>query len=479
MNCIPLKVTMLGHACQLIESEHVSILCDPHLGEGFSSGLFSYFPNRRLNSEKLPMPDIIYISHRHRDHYDLPSLFRLDKSLPVICADDIEIIYGLGKLGFIDINPIVDWEEIRIKELTLIFTPSLYRVPEHGLLVLSEDAVIWNMVDTLVDYEMLLTLDSRIGKRPVDLLFWPYQPLVETDASANRPFAVPISRFSKKVEVIKHLQPKIVVPYSDGQFGIGPGAWLNKYKFPITYENSVAVIKSVSPDSSIESPDPGKTIEISKTNWDASQTVSYVAMGPSPSRDKFFDTTQPIPDLFDIELPDNLLFTSSFELLEIKIRKAWLDLQANQLLRPYMNSAQEWNATYRVVLIHNKTIFTINLSPATNSDVKNDLHSQSHANYLQVRLHAGVLQALFEARIHFVSALLSGFFRSNEVVYRVTQEGVQIPAILRDGSKEKPGQTDVLLCPVKILNYILATDSDLAQKVLDHEIQESLCQSNQ
>ena len=66
-----MRITGLGHAGMFIETAGGSILCDP---VGRSPTFFgSWFPfpdNRGLDWERFGKADFLYISHRHRDHFD-------------------------------------------------------------------------------------------------------------------------------------------------------------------------------------------------------------------------------------------------------------------------------------------------------------------------------------------------------------------------------------------------------------------------
>jgi len=476
-----IQVTFIGHACVIIEISGIRILCDPHLHPTFSSGLFTYFPARDVDIAELPNPDLIFISHRHRDHYNLASLALLDRSVPVICAADLEILYGLEKLGFKDINPITDWEEISLENVTLVFTPSLYRVPEHGLLALGESGAVWNMVDTMIDHAEAIRCKRRIGARKLDLLLWPYQPLMETHAPTNRLISFPVNHFRRQLEVVRVLQPKAVVPYSDGQFGVGGTAWLNHFKFPVSSGNGAAAARWVAPDCEIFEPHPGGIISIDQGTIAKRGSAPFVKAIASSPADRQFDTTQQVPPLSNHNLPGDLKLTWSIEELTQRILKAWRKIGGDKSLQPYLQASARWRVTYRILLVTEEVNHSVELSFQCGKESESRAHGRrtTEDNYAQVRVLAGVLQAIFEARLHFVAAFLSGLLRSSEMVYRVTKNGVETPLILRDGTKEEPEHADTILCPVTLLNHLVGSQASIARSVVDREIERSLADHEQ
>lgn len=73
------RLTWLGHATVLVELGGAVVLTDPLLRRRVAH-LLRYAPDPRTP----PRVDVVLISHLHRDHLDLPSLARLDPSVPVV-----------------------------------------------------------------------------------------------------------------------------------------------------------------------------------------------------------------------------------------------------------------------------------------------------------------------------------------------------------------------------------------------------------
>ena len=77
-----MRATLVGHACWLIETTAGAILTDPVLFDPFEEGTVTSCPHREVAVDRLPNLSAIFISHRHLDHFDLPSLAALDRGLP-------------------------------------------------------------------------------------------------------------------------------------------------------------------------------------------------------------------------------------------------------------------------------------------------------------------------------------------------------------------------------------------------------------
>jgi len=88
-----LHIAWLGHTTCLLKIDGFTILTDPVFSEraGLNVGPLTLGVKRlvapALRPAELPKPDLILLSHAHMDHFDIPSLRRLeDPTTPVITA---------------------------------------------------------------------------------------------------------------------------------------------------------------------------------------------------------------------------------------------------------------------------------------------------------------------------------------------------------------------------------------------------------
>ncbi len=86
-------VTHLGWQSWLLHTADGALLIDPLLGDSVGRGFPPYrqtlpsWPPRRLDLAAFPPLSAVVITHEHEDHLDLPSLARVDRSVPVWLSD--------------------------------------------------------------------------------------------------------------------------------------------------------------------------------------------------------------------------------------------------------------------------------------------------------------------------------------------------------------------------------------------------------
>ncbi len=128
-----MRITGLGHAGMFIETAGGSILCDPVIGPTFFGSWFPFPDNRGLDWERFGRPDFLYVSHRHRDHFD-PALMRryvprdITVLLPEYPTDDLET--DLRGLGYDNIVYTQAGVPMEFGPLKLMVTP--LRAPSDG-----------------------------------------------------------------------------------------------------------------------------------------------------------------------------------------------------------------------------------------------------------------------------------------------------------------------------------------------------------
>ncbi|HEY5871136.1 MAG TPA: MBL fold metallo-hydrolase, partial [Candidatus Tectomicrobia bacterium] len=171
-----MRATLIGHACWLVETTAGCILLDPVLGDPFEEGTVTSCPQRAVRLEQLPALQGIVVSHRHLDHFDLPSLAVLDRGVPVFCPADPFLLYGLQRLGFRDIRRLAPFVTQQLGGLRLLPTPSLNRdVLEYGLVVQDETATVFNQVDTFLAADTLQRLHREVGQLDIHLAMYASQ----------------------------------------------------------------------------------------------------------------------------------------------------------------------------------------------------------------------------------------------------------------------------------------------------------------
>lgn len=121
-------VTWIGHSSFLLQAEKKNILFDPVYSE--TVGPVSWLSPRRvvppgITLEQTPKIDVIFLSHDHFDHMDLPSLnYFASRDNPVVVAGrgSKEILQEAGFSKIIELNW---WDEIELeKDFKATFVPA-------------------------------------------------------------------------------------------------------------------------------------------------------------------------------------------------------------------------------------------------------------------------------------------------------------------------------------------------------------------
>jgi len=75
-----MKITYITHACLLIEVGKIKIITDPWLVGPSWGGTLWHFPMHNFTPKKLPVPDFIFFSHGHDDHFHEDTIKTFPKS---------------------------------------------------------------------------------------------------------------------------------------------------------------------------------------------------------------------------------------------------------------------------------------------------------------------------------------------------------------------------------------------------------------
>src|SRR5574337_1467902 len=80
--------TFLGHQGWMISSGETRILIDPILGNEFGHGgnVGIPYPPKKLIPSSVPPITAVLISHEHEDHFNIPSLKRIDRAVPILLS---------------------------------------------------------------------------------------------------------------------------------------------------------------------------------------------------------------------------------------------------------------------------------------------------------------------------------------------------------------------------------------------------------
>jgi hypothetical protein len=292
-----MRATLIGHACWLFETTAGCFLMDPVLFDPFEEGTVTSCPRRAVRLEQLPALQGIIVSHRHLDHFDLPSLAVLDRRVPVFCPDDAFLLYGLQRLGFGDIRRLAPFVALQLGGLRLLPTPSLNQdVLEYGLVVQDETGTIFNQVDTFLAAETLQHLRREVVQLDVHLAMYASQHFNLFESKrANTAVLHGIN-----LHTASRLAAGCVVPAAAGFRFSDDLVWLNRHVFPISPARFVQDLRLISPTLRIVEVNPGDTLAVASGQVDVHrQAVAYVTMLEDDTHRIAYDATAPIPALED------------------------------------------------------------------------------------------------------------------------------------------------------------------------------------
>ena len=274
------------------------ILMDPVLRDPFESGMVVSCPKRAIDLDRLGSIDVVVVSHRHPDHFDLPSLDLLSRDCQVVCANDPLLLHGLRALGFEHVTPMEPHSAMPSTQVELFPTRSENAsVRECGMVISDGSAIFWNQVDTELAPDTIAEVQRRYGR--VDLLFAMY-------ASQNFDFfdslesEFPHETHRRNLDSALSIAPRLLVPASAGFCFAGDHAWLNPFLFPVSRERFTEDLRSLDSAISVALLDPGDQVVLSGGDPRVARAASPIATTLDASTSAIrFDPTASIPPLRD------------------------------------------------------------------------------------------------------------------------------------------------------------------------------------
>jgi UDP-MurNAc hydroxylase len=139
---VPMRFTVIGHACLFIETGAERVLVDPWLsGSCYWRSWWHFPPNAELRPEFFE-PDYLYLSHHHFDHFHYPSLRRISKKARVLIPRfGVDVMrHELDQLGFKDVTELPHAAPLTMASGTRI--GSYQYGPDDSACVVERDGVV-------------------------------------------------------------------------------------------------------------------------------------------------------------------------------------------------------------------------------------------------------------------------------------------------------------------------------------------------
>ena len=292
-------IKFLGHAGFMYETKNEMILMDPWMSKegAFDSSWYQFPSNHNLGDEirdyisKTEKDVYVYISHEHKDHFDVPFLKTLELSkinfiTPKFRRDHVASV--LKELNPKSVNTPIDSEIIEIGNLEIrlfLDDQEIVRDSAIGLIDKDKDFTFLNLNDCKV-YDRVDELREIYGVFNVftcqfsGAVFHPvcyeYPEKKYNEISESKVYG----KFASVKNLINKFQPELYIPAA------GPPVFLDPNLIHINYQE-VNIFSSPfkfkeyldneMPDLKIEIPVPGSTFEYTGDNIDISHPVDDVS----------------------------------------------------------------------------------------------------------------------------------------------------------------------------------------------------------
>lgn len=441
-----IDIHFLGHATIAIDVEEELLLFDPHLNDSYRHNLFGYYPYREVNIKLLESVTSVFISHSHRDHFDVKSLELLPRSATVFIPNDGRIQLAVSSLGFMDVFIVDDWTELKFTDsLKIILTPSTFRVPEHGYLIQCGGVNIWNMVDSHVTKNWCEKV-KELCNGDLDFILLPSQPLIEANTSHALAPLVDKHKIEEIIMIIDTLQPTFTIPFADGHYCINESKWVNKHWIPFSEIQKYEVIDYANYKSQILSCHAGNLLSIKGL-----ENFTSFQIGDSRFLNK---VTKQVDRNYgpSVYFPAVKSFSKGSVIGDLPLEK---ELNLYDIYPHLKNRIFFHNAIYKLLIIDENSnvvkIFEFYLNNGVicvNDSVDSD---KSIYNAVEICIGSEQWNLLLKSEVSYSAILIGGMIRE----YHKLSLSINEVNLFRDFSDLFNGKKEYLLSGIFLVNMIL------------------------
>jgi L-ascorbate metabolism protein UlaG (beta-lactamase superfamily) len=201
-----MRLTYVRWSMTTIETQGLTLITDPVFRMmGFHQAPKSY------TFDRMPRPDLVFISHTHADHFEPAILKRLPPETPIWMP--AEKVDKARHLPMQSVRGVEEWESDRFQGIRLTAVPAQHNGGELGL-VIEGDRTVYFAGDTALDRELLRTIGNAWT---LDAVLLPIGDL--------RVLGVPIGHISPKKapQALRLLgEPPVVVPTHYSGMSLSP-----------------------------------------------------------------------------------------------------------------------------------------------------------------------------------------------------------------------------------------------------------------
>lgn len=234
-----MRIRYIYSACVVIETPDVKILCDPWFTPGAYDGSWFQYPVVDNPIATIGPVDLVWVSHIHPDHYDMPFLRQYLATYPNarLVIGDQSPPFLLGKMRREGFAPSVV-EQTTIGGTALCIAPNTSAKIniDSALAVTSQGQTILVMNDNPFDPKQIATLLKFCEGTSIEAALLPYTGAgpypqtfeFDTEADLRNAVARKKKQFLDLFDrYITALQPRVAIPYAGQYFLGGPLSQLN------------------------------------------------------------------------------------------------------------------------------------------------------------------------------------------------------------------------------------------------------------
>lgn len=262
-----MRVTLIGHAALLCETEDVRILTDPWIVGPANFRSWWHLPEVNVEPAELPRLDYLYISHLHGDHLHVPTLKRLEPRPPVLIPRlyHSRMVSRLRALGYTRIQELPHGKEVPLGRST---RACCLQIGNDSLLAVADSsAALLNANDCLQgnDPRVALPLLSQLAERyRFDIAFlafgtagpFPKCYRFGDPAEALDPWTKERAMLNSFVQGARAAGAKTVVPFAGGFALLADRLmWMNEVK--TTPVDAAAALRAKAPSLETLEMNPG------------------------------------------------------------------------------------------------------------------------------------------------------------------------------------------------------------------------------
>jgi len=271
------STTFLGHQGWLFQSDRAAVLVDPLLCEDFGQAHaleYRVWPPRVFDFAQFPRLDAVVLSHEHDDHFDLPSLAKLDRAIPIYLSarSSRAARQILADLGF-TVHALSPGMPVRFGDLEVVPFAGDHIGANCGdewdtlpFLVRSVDGhgSMFSMVDITLTQRHVEWVAERVMKPGLvswtnNALDWSHMAAyLQERVEGTQQCFVKMGVGHKLIESIWGT-PQAMITCAGGFAFTGERAWLNQRVFCVDTEKVCALIQNVYKKEKFFSGLPGQT----------------------------------------------------------------------------------------------------------------------------------------------------------------------------------------------------------------------------